>query len=274
VILRYTVGFRRDRHSMALSFIATATNRHVNVVARALKELERRKIIKKYKSATFRLPAQLGIRPVEEWLGSPHKVRLTASGDTQLRPESMTVATGSGSTPTRQGDSGSLHEVIGDSLHEVTKIYKNRNSYKKEREKNTLLKRFPRGTIADCTKSAQSAVNDIPSFSQDKKAKAEVERLSASKHPFRKESLRSLVEIYGAKRGREATLTKSELGEVQRIWQNHHSFVQAFTAQIQNLSKDIKTPREADSFMEIVRSLKTNRRIRENDKRANPWDDL
>ena len=156
VVIRYTLGFRRDRHAMALSFFARATGRHRNTVSRALQELEQRHIIRKCSPATFRLPASWGVRPVEEWLESPQKVRLTVQGGIQPRAVSATLTAKGNTRLTVQGDSDSPPTVIGDPLQEVTKKEKERNSQRKEIEKGSpLLKVPPRGNIVDCAKNAQ-----------------------------------------------------------------------------------------------------------------------
>lgn len=160
---------------MALSFIAKATDRHVNVVARALRELQHRRIIKKYAAATFRLPASWGIRPVEEWRESPCKVRLTSRGDTRedfncdpLANDPKTVTSGGSRRLTGQGDTDSPREVVGDPPREVTKKEKERNSYRKEIEKNSPLKIGPKGPfVQSAEKRASDALSKNLSNSKD-----------------------------------------------------------------------------------------------------------
>jgi phage replication O-like protein O len=67
IVIRFTLGFQRPTHSMALSFIAEATGIHRNQAWRALENLLQANIIRRASQSTRRLPAAYGIRPINEW---------------------------------------------------------------------------------------------------------------------------------------------------------------------------------------------------------------
>lgn len=168
-----TSGTHKKCHSMAISFFVKATKRHPNVIQRALKELEDRHIIRKFRDATFRLPASWGPNPVEMWIESPCKVRVTVQGDTDYDLEFETVTQEGDTRVTVQGDPESPSQVGGESPSQVTKKEKERNSYRKEIEKNiTPLPPLERGNTNALKNAHPCGPVSNEKLSEGEKAKA------------------------------------------------------------------------------------------------------